>query len=370
MTNGTTDKGEKKPRPDDALNELYGDRVFDLTSEGFGNAIGKLRSRDLTRARQVERLLAPLLKERVFPRRSKPWRGSSVGTRARLALLPQNPHLQADIEFVREVLGVPDDQIKPTDDYILWRKLEGVIRPGVHRQAVERLLAGPWLLVHRMSAQSRTLDDPSARMLRPDVPGVDLPPDLGDTAEASAQVDLTGNGMPEWLRRSPDNLDSTRRHEAPIDWASARLLERHHLPKRLAGVMVAYILTLNPDWIEGLEPLEVKVTHPGGSATDRQDFAVVVKGLDEYVTKADWGRIWETYVNPWQQEFWKARGQKPQGRRAVDLNRLKKSMPMYVEMVQDGISETELFGRPHMESDQETIRRALRDLRTLLEPEK
>ena len=45
-------------------------------------------------------------------------------------------------------------------------------------------------------------------------------------------------------------------------------------------------------------------------------------------------------------------------------------MPLYVEMVQRGYSEQEMFKQTDLWSDQETIRRALRDLRALLEPDK
>ena len=299
MTNGTTNKAEKKARLEDALNELYGgDRVRDLTDEGYRRAITKLRRSNPTRARQVERILAPFFGRRVFPRRSIPWQSSSMGTRARLALLPQNPHLQADLQIVRTVIGVPDGQIQATDAHPLWRRLEGVVQPKAIRRAVEGLLAGPWLHVHRQEAQRGVVDGPGAQRSIPDAPEFDLPAELRDTAVASAWVDLSGNEMPEWLRRSPDMVESPGLLEAPIDWASAALLERHHLPKRLAGPMTACVLTMNLDWIASLEPLEVEVTHPGGSYTLSRNFTVAVRGLDEYVTKADWVRVWEAYVKP------------------------------------------------------------------------
>ena len=134
--------------------------------------------------------------------------------------------------------------------------------------------------------------------------------------------------------------------------------------------MTACVLTMNLDWIASLEPLEVEVTHPGGSYTLSRNFTVAVRGRDEYVTKDDWVRVWEAYVKPWQQEFWRGRGQRPQGRKTVDLNRLKRAMPLYVEMVQHGYGDKEMFEQAHLGSDQETIRRALRDLRVLLQPEK
>ena len=153
MTNGTTDEA-KMARLEDALNELYGgDTVVDLTDERYRRAITELRRKDPTGTRRVERTLAPLLGKRVFPRRSKPWQSSSMGTRARLALLPKNPHVQADLQIVRTVLGIPGGQIQATDAHPLWRRLEGDVQPKAIRRAVEGLLAGPWLLMHRQEAQ-------------------------------------------------------------------------------------------------------------------------------------------------------------------------------------------------------------------------
>ncbi len=81
-------------RPDigKALEALYGDGIRDLTAEGYIEAIGHLRKADPAAARRVERLLAPMLKEKLFLRRSRAWHETSEGTRARVVLLPGNPH--------------------------------------------------------------------------------------------------------------------------------------------------------------------------------------------------------------------------------------------------------------------------------------
>ena len=55
---------------DEALELLYGSGVRDLTSQGYREAMERLRSFDKTLARRVERTLDPILKKRFFPKRS------------------------------------------------------------------------------------------------------------------------------------------------------------------------------------------------------------------------------------------------------------------------------------------------------------
>lgn len=60
----------------------------------------------------------------------------------------------------------------------------------------------------------------------------------------------------------------------------------------------------------------------------------------------------------------------PQGRRSVDIGRLQKALPLYVEMVSKGWEVRDLVGRRRedwgeevlLDWDQETIRRAVHDL--------
>lgn len=88
----------------EALEALAQGGMVDLRTPGFQEALHSLRQADPARARQVERTLEPFLRERVFARREMAWQETSEGTRARLALLPHNPHLRQDVDAVRAVL--------------------------------------------------------------------------------------------------------------------------------------------------------------------------------------------------------------------------------------------------------------------------
>ena len=66
-------------------------------------------------------------------------------------------------------------------------------------------------------------------------------------------------------------------------------------------------------------------------------FALVVEGIDEFTTADDWNRIWQDRVKPQQQSFWEARGQRPQGRRGPDLERLRNALPLYKAWLSTGV---------------------------------
>ena len=56
-------------------------------------------------------------------------------------------------------------------------------------------------------------------------------------------------------------------------------------------------------------------------------FNVTVEGIDEFTTREDWNRIWRDRVRSQQALFWEQRGQRPQGRKGPDLERLKQALP-------------------------------------------
>ena len=89
--------------PHEALDALYGGEVADFTPEVLLEAFRELRRSDPAKARQAQRLLSPQL-DKVFPRRLRDWTMSSAGTRARLALLSENPHFLTDVAAVRELI--------------------------------------------------------------------------------------------------------------------------------------------------------------------------------------------------------------------------------------------------------------------------
>ena len=137
----------------------------------------------------------------------------------------------------------------------------------------------------------------------------------------------------------------------------------------MASPLTLYLLTLDPTHITGLEPVQATIRSDGEAHGDPEAFTVVVEGLDEYVTKADWDRVWRDRVKPVQDSLWEGRGMRPQGKRSVGLKRLERSISAYGEMVRDGLSEQRMITRSDGRRDQELIRRDLQDLRRLLEPE-
>ena len=369
-----TRKGRTYKAPDleKALETLYGNGVCVLTYEGYHDAMRRLRRQDKARAKRVERILAPFLAERIFPRRQREWHETSEGTRARLLLLPGNPHVQADVRSIREVLRIPLDQIHATEGDAIWKQLEDVVRPGRVRGVVEGHLASLWLNLHRKPAVGQAMDEEGNEMLSAE---------MRQSAVSSADVDLQAENVPEWLQCP---LPPTRRAHsesiAPLDRAAARLAKRHNLQQTAVPPLTFHILTQDPDWITGLDPLQIGISYGDDPHSDPGAFTVSLRELDEFVTKEDWDRIWTEYIRPRQEDSWEQRGMKPQGRRTVDLRRLQEALPLYHKMVVEECAMKDLFyhsvgewrDKETVEAtfnwDQETIRRAVLDLQTLLNP--
>ena len=348
-----------------AFQVLYGGGIRDLTAEGYNEAMRKLRKVDPSKARGVERMLSNVLGVRFFPRRGRPWYETSEGTRARLALLPGNPRVELDVRAIREVLGIPQGQIHATEDDSAWEDVRPLVKPQAVRHVVEGNLAGWWLHLHRQAAKGQL---PDAK--EDDYTILSAP--LRESAVRSARVSLQATRAPDWLRLPPPKPELQRQPMAPIDLAASMLAVRHHLPLRVTTSLTFYILTLDPSWITGLQPVEVDVAY-GESDADPAAFTVTVKGIDEFMTKADWDRVWSHYVKPRQDSIWQQRGMRPQGRRTVDIVRLKKALLLYRKIVLEALEEKDIlrevpadWGERDLGLDQETIRRAIHDLRDLL----
>jgi hypothetical protein len=347
---------------EEALAILYGNGFQDLTPEGYLTAISMLRRKDKALALQVERALDRVLKE-VFPRRNKGWYETSQGMRARLYLLPDNPHLEKDVMEIREVLGIPPDQVQASAAHPLWKKMEEVLGPESIRRAVEGTLAGRWLRIHRRSALAKPMGaEPGQLGAARAQPGEELLElETRESAEKSARLDLrnaviglTGKDIPQWLRRPPGMAQA----EMPMDWVAARLVERYRL-----------------SWLEGIDLSFGLVATKDPGPLPYQGSSITIWGLDEYVKKEDWDQIWEQDVEPRQEGLWEERGMKPQGRRTADLERLRDGVPLYrIRMekkisVEKAISELTSSGELSGASmEQRNARRMLKELKALLAP--
>ncbi len=346
-----------------ALNILYGDGGRDLTSEGYIEAMHQLRLKDEAQARRVERTLAPILKERIFRRKQVEWYNTSEGTRIRLLLLPDNPHVQADAVTIRQVLGIPNGHVNVTEKDPLWQQLKASIKLEEIRRVAEGNLAGWWLHVHMKVASGQKTDGTDKAVLSSD---------LLESAAASATKDLRSKDIPDWMRQSANKSTSRFNLLAPLEYCASRLAERYHLPPQSVRSLNFYILTQDPSWITGIDPVVVDIKYtdePGG----HDKFDVCLKGVNEFMTEKDWQHVWIEYVRPRQQRLWAQRGMKPQGRRTVDFRRLKKALPLYLQMVKGNIEINELLSQPIedlslVDLDQETIRAAIHDLERVLAP--
>ena len=214
----------KKGRQEDveeAFQKLYGDSFHDLTPCGYIDAIRRLRQVDQAASRQVERILDPFLTRWVFRRRQRSWHETSEGMKARLKLLPDNPHLAADMNIVRKALCIPSDQIQASTDDPAWQRLRPQVAPEKIRQVVDGNIAARWIELHRRAAYTATSGSELAD---------ELPEELRKSAIASGQVDLNGAEWADWMRRPPEGPPPFDCTAPPLHWAAAKLVERHRLP--------------------------------------------------------------------------------------------------------------------------------------------
>lgn len=354
---------------DEAREILYGPGVKNFTVEGYQEAIGLLRASAPALARRVERALKSYLATRIFPRRQRRWQDTSEGLRARLMLLPENPHVEQDASAIRTVLGITPDLLDGPYAGEAWEKLGKMMLEPDQRRAVFQLnLVAWWRSAHEKTAMGYVIAGEDAAELQALLLGA------FDIAVASARIDLSaGAGAPDWLCHP--GLGSA----APLNRAVVALLVRHRLPptRSLEAALAAYVLTSDRTYLEGrdfaltlldMASLTDAASDAGGT------FTVIVGGLDEYVGRDDWMRIWDRGVRPRQEWLWRARGGRPSGKHGPDLERLHEGIPLYREWLRDPSRNLERVLSDVSESGIEvkmevtTVRHVLRDLEDLLRP--
>jgi hypothetical protein len=350
---------------EEALEILYGNEVPDLTSQGYQKALERLRSIDKDLAKRIERVLNSVLKNRFFSRRQKEWFETSEATRARLALLSDNPHFNADVHTVRAVLQIPTGHIQTTQKHPLWKQLQDIVQLERIRRVVDSTVASVWLDIHRRIASGLTAEEEDGKWLSRE---------LYESAIKSAGVDLQAKEVTEWLHHQHGESQSFRGLDSPIDWFTYRLVYRHRLPHHIFTAITMFILTQDKSWIEGLEPLHIDINHDD-SSEDPEAFNITVRNVDEFITKDDWDRVWNNYVKPRQNILWEKRGMRPKGRRTRDILRLKESLPFYQKMVETNSSFNDIYyshedyiGDTTIERDSESLRKTIHDLESLLTP--
>ena len=169
-----------------------------------------------------------------------------------------------------------------------------------------------------------------------------------------------------------------------MNWAAARLVERYRLPWRLVPRLQSYILTQDKSRLESIDFVFSLVLEGDIELLYYPGFSLTLYGLDDFVTQEEWDRIWEKVVKPRQQDLSSQRGRvasqrRPQGRNAVDLNRLKNGVSLYRKTVQgerrisvekalSQLAEEGNLDDSNLEMDQATARRLVTDLKAVLEP--
>ena len=368
----------------DLLAAVCGPPPWDLTAQGVAAKLSALRRgeglpagiRDLEQrdreqkgrvlAKRLERLLEGSVGRRLFPGQEIPWQETSHGLRARLALLPENPHLERDVHAVRQALGIPEKHLCVNPGDAVWEVKAKLAKPAAIRELAEDEVVHEWLSIHREAAAQKAFRRRLVYLVRSAVP----------VAEASAAVDLANAPGPDWLQTVPA-LDAPGDERGPIDRAIARLIERHQLPPTRAAArrLIRYLLTGNPAWLTGWDLSMALVRTPGESVEPGYDsLTVTVVGLDAFVTREDWIQIWERVVAPRQSLWMRSRGQPdPRGPRGIQIAALTTILPIYRAMVLKNLTVLQALRRLAEEGeptrlDWSTVHRGVRELRLLFDP--
>ncbi len=354
-----------------ALEALYVEEARDLSYEGYTQAMRGLRARNPALAKKVTRSLEPLRKE-LCPRSQIPWYRTSVGGRYRVALLPDNPHFSWDVALVRKALGLPkggplSSSVDPTRTQLAKSGLLQGEEEKTIQILADRHLARKWLSLHEVAFLGQEPREFDGELNT-------------EIAAASRRTQLELNGLPggEWLEGEPPaHPDCPWDRHLPIHHAVAHLLRRHYLPRHLCRPVMLHILTNSREDLEGLRWEGVQVFRQDGDIhmdCPEHTASILIHGIDEFTTLGDLERIWKEQIEPIRDEHWEARGQKPRGKQAPSLKRLREGLPIYRRFLELGsielvLGELQQQSWPEFDRDEETVRRLIVDLQNLLEPE-
>lgn len=341
-----------------AMDDLYsGQDVRNMTGRGYLEARKRLGQKDSSAADRADRALGKETLPRILPRRNLGPLDASRGVKARLALLPGNPHFAEDVALIRKIFELPVDWL----DSSYGKELEAIAASRFEDEAMSQrlardLMALEWLSIHNAEAEGSHDADPLFE---------GLPAALAESAKAAAVMDLEQIQAPPWVAAQADSDSS----ESPFQRVCLNLLHRHRLPERIIHNACMHVLTADFRHLDGLEFLGVSVTNGPTFGNRPRSFDITVSGIDEFVNKQDWDAIFDRHVEPRLDDFWENRGQGPQGRAGPDIERLSEFLPMYETMVTKKLGVHHIVEQADELYDESTIRRAMRDLRALLAPD-
>jgi hypothetical protein len=341
-----------------AMDDLFpGQDVRNMTGRGYLKALKDLRSNDSSAADRVDRTLDKEVLPRILPRRTLGPIDTSWGLKARLALLPSNPHFAQDVALIRKIFELPQDWLDSSYGKELAVWTASALQDNATSIALARdVMAQDWLTVHEAEAEGNHDPEPLFEQ---------LPTPLAETAKATALMNLQEIQAPPWVGAQADSDSS----ESPFQKVCLNLLRRHRLPDHIIHNTCMCVLTSEFRHLDGLEFLGVSVTNGPTFANRPRSFDIQISGIDEFVNKQDWDAIFDRHVQPTQKDLWENRGQGPQGKAAPDIKRLFEYLPLYKKMVTQKLSVQDIFELAPEGFDESPIQRAMGDLRELLAPD-
>lgn len=300
------------------------DKVLDLTSANVLKVSESLLRTDKAKRLRVFRRADPILRK-YLPRLGRTWHDSTHGMKYRLQFLPDNPKFVADVNELRQLLGIPGGEISDTHASTSVAEIE---RQGVHvpddaRRAQYEMACG-WLLHHRLMAQRPRK---TGEFELPALPEV-----LEESAVTAARIDWATAEAPNWLKRASNRP----RPRSPFDVAITNLMRHHRLPGHVEDAVALYVLTNNPRYITGMPPVWHDVREVVGDDEPKGCYAITFR-FDEYTTEEDVMYLFRTVIEPLQHGLWRQAGLPPKkGRRAPDDETLTRAFRDYRAAIDTG----------------------------------
>lgn len=106
--------------------------------------------------------------------------------------------------------------------------------------------------------------------------------------------------------------------------------------------MALHVLTANVEFLEGVD-LALVLPQLGDMTESHvsvavDGFALTIGGLDEFITREDWKRVYDYWIAPRQAHLKDLSGSRPQGRDRPDIQVLIEALPMYRRKVRERLT--------------------------------
>lgn len=287
---------------------------------------------------------------------------TSRGRMWRVKYMDRNMLLHHDAGVVRKVLGIPDGEISievPSlreGEYL--RGLEAVSAEKLKkidpveqgRKALGDIIGG--FLLHHSSAVLGDVEKPAY-----------LPADLAQLAINIIETNFSAEAVPVWLKitpsAGPEDLSASEEGGAsgiptevrwpnalapnPITWAIRCLLARHRLPLQLGNLVAIFVLTNDPRFLRGQQPLEWDSFFNSGAIESENARDLYLYGIDEYTTLDEWKWMWNNLIRPYQRRVRDLRGEGRRRIKMISSERIERSLPFWAERNIEGWEFAEAY---------------------------